>query len=536
MLNLFDFFNIANSETSIFLFIIISFFFKGLLLFCAYGLKSILQALLTKNLKYAFYRGYSNMTYKYYLLNDTGELNNLMNEQINRSVFAFNNLLLLIVKFVNSFMYLSLALFVSWQFGFLALIIGFSVLTLFQNISGYVRKMSRLTTSENGKLSKIIIEILHSFKYLKATETIKSMNSQVLNSINILSKLQQRHGIAYALTSSFREPIIIICIVLILYLQFIVLNVPIAPSLVSIALFYRALNTLIGLQNNFQSLLEFVGSVEIVDEKLNLLKINEEKTAGFKPVFNEGIKFENVYFSYADDKNYVLKKINLDLPPLKTVAIVGASGAGKSTLIDLFSYTLKPNRGNILIDNKNIKNIDLKLWRSKLAYVSQDTAIFDDTVLFNICLEKESLNKTDSNNKLLNKVTQAAKQAYIHDFIDSLPDGYNTIVGERGIKLSGGQKQRLFIARELYRKPKILILDEATSSLDSKSEMFIKESIDLLRGKTTVLIIAHRLSTIKNVDYVYVLDKGEIIEHGEYKLLRSNKNSQLSKLISLQEL
>ena len=174
------------------------------------------------------------------------------------------------------------------------------------------------------------------------------------------------------------------------------------------------------------------------------------------------------------------------MPAQTTVAIVGASGAGKSTLVDLFSYTLKPNRGNILIDNKNIKNIDLKLWRSKLAYVSQDTAIFDDTVLFNICLKNLNLNKTNSNNKLLNKVTQAAKQAYIHDFIESLPDGYNTIVGERGMKLSGGQKQRLFIARELYRKPKILILDEATSALDSKSEMFIKESIDSLKGKMTV--------------------------------------------------
>ena len=147
----------------------------------------------------------------------------------------------------------------------------------------------------------------------------------------------------------------------------------------------------------------------------------------------------------------------------------------------------------------------------------------------------ESLINRDKKS-LQKEVIKAAKQAYIHDFIMTLPNGYDTVVGERGIRLSGGQKQRLFIARELFRKPKLLILDEATSALDSKSEKFIKESIDLLKGKITVLIIAHRLSTIKNVDYVYVLEKGEIIEHGKYHLLKANKNSQLSKLISLQEL
>ena len=142
----------------------------------------------------------------------------------------------------------------------------------------------------------------------------------------------------------------------------------------------------------------------------------------------------------------------------------------------------------------------------------------------------------DNKNMIEKEVIEAAKQAYIHDFIMTLPNGYNTIVGERGIRLSGGQKQRLFIARELYRKPKILILDEATSALDSKSEKFIKDSIDLLKGKMTVLIIAHRLSTIKDVDYIYVLNKGEIIEKGTYELLKADKKSYFSKLISLQQL
>lgn len=531
--SIFEFLRFNNSDTSIFIIIIIGFFGKGALLFLAYSLKATLQGQFIKNLKTNLYRGLSNTTYKYYLLKDTGKFTNLINEQINRSSQAFNNLTLLIIKVVNSIVYAFLAFFVSFKFGFYAFLIALITLTLFQKLSAFVRKMSTRTAKENGKLSKRIIEVMQSFKYLKATGKIKFLNKQIFESINILSKTEKRKGIAYAFTSSVREPLIIICIMTILYYQVVIAKNSIAPSLASIALFYRALNSLLGFQGNFQNLLEYGGSIELVDNEYKFLNENIENTFGKETSFNKSIKFENVFFSY-DDNNYVLKNINLNLPSLSTVALVGSSGAGKSTFVDLLSYVLKPQKGNILIDNQNIKNIDLNKWRSQIAYVSQDTAIFDATIFFNISMSEIILNK--NKNSIKKEVIKAAKQAYIHDFIMTLPSGYNTAVGERGIKLSGGQKQRLFIARELYRNPKILILDEATSSLDSKSEKFIKESIDLLKGKMTILIIAHRLSTIKDADYLYVLNAGEIIEKGSYKSLKADKNSHFSKLISLQQL
>lgn len=531
--SIFEFLRFNNSDTSIFIIIIIGFFGKGALLFLAYSLKATLQGQFIKNLKTNLYRGLSNTTYKYYLLKDTGKFTNLINEQINRSSQAFNNLTLLIIKVVNSIVYAFLAFFVSFKFGFYAFLIALITLTLFQKLSAFVRKMSTRTAKENGKLSKRIIEVMQSFKYLKATGKIKFLNKQIFESINILSKTEKRKGIAYAFTSSVREPLIIICIMTILYYQVVISKNSIAPSLASIALFYRALNSLLGFQGNFQNLLEYGGSIELVDNEYKFLNENIENTFGKETSFNKSIKFENVFFSY-DDNNYVLKNINLNLPSLSTVALVGSSGAGKSTFVDLLSYVLKPQKGNILIDNQNIKNIDLNKWRSQIAYVSQDTAIFDATIFFNISMSEIILNK--NKNSIKKEVIKAAKQAYIHDFIMTLPSGYNTAVGERGIKLSGGQKQRLFIARELYRNPKILILDEATSSLDSKSEKFIKESIDLLKGKMTILIIAHRLSTIKDADYLYVLNAGEIIEKGSYKSLKADKNSHFSKLISLQQL
>ncbi len=530
----FQFLRFNNSDSSIFIFIIIGFLGKGALLFLAYSLQANLKGIFIKNLKSNFYESISNMTYKYYLQNDTGKFTNLINEQINRSSNAFGNLMLLIVKIVNSIVYLFLALFVSFQFGLSALLIAFITLSLFQKLSAYVRNMSRRTAEENGKLSKKIIEVFQSFKYLKATAKMKFLNKQIFESINILSKIEKKNGVAYAFTSSIREPFIIICIIVVFYYQVIIAKNSFAPSLISIALFYRALNALLGFQGNFQGLLEYVGSLEIVENEYKFLKANIENTDGTEIDFHENIKFENVYFSYDKNNQYVLKNINLDLSSLSTIALVGSSGAGKSTFVDLLSYVLKPQKGNIFIDNQNIKNIDLNKWRSQIAYVSQDTAIFDATILFNISMTESLINRDKKS--LQKEVIKAAKQAYIHDFIMTLPNGYDTVVGERGIRLSGGQKQRLFIARELYRKPKILILDEATSALDSKSEKFIKNSIDMLKGKMTVLIIAHRLSTIKDVDYIYVLDKGEMIEEGTYKLLKNDKKSYFSKLIALQQL
>ena len=496
----FQFLRFNNSDSSIFIFIIIGFLGKGALLFLAYSLQANLKGIFIKNLKSNFYESISNMTYKYYLQNDTGKFTNLINEQINRSSNAFGNLMLLIVKIVNSIVYLFLALFVSFQFGLSALLIAFITLSLFQKLSAYVRNMSRRTAEENGKLSKKIIEVFQSFKYLKATAKMKFLNKQIFESINILSKIEKKNGVAYAFTSSIREPFIIICIIVVFYYQVIIAKNSFAPSLISIALFYRALNALLGFQGNFQGLLEYVGSLEIVENEYKFLKANIENTDGTEIDFHENIKFENVYFSYDKNNQYVLKNINLDLSSLSTIALVGSSGAGKSTFVDLLCYVLKPQKGNIFIDNQNIKNIDLNKWRSQIAYVSQDTAIFDATILFNISMTESLINRDKKS--LQKEVIKAAKQAYIHDFIMTLPNGYDTVVGERGIRLSGGQKQRLFIARELYRKPKILILDEATSQLDSKSQKIVLNLMKNLKKSTTIIMVTHREETLKIADNI----------------------------------
>jgi len=204
---------------------------------------------------------------------------------------------------------------------------------------------------------------------------------------------------------------------------------------------------------------------------------------------DEGIELRNVHFAYNDADGDVLRDVSVDVPAHQTVALVGESGAGKSTLVDMMTLLLKPREGEVMIDGVPHDEIDLNSWRDQIGYVSQETVVFDDTVANNISLWRGDI---DDDPALRERVIHAAERAHADNFIRDLPDGYQTVVGDRGVRLSGGQRQRLFVARELFKQPNLLLLDEATSDLDTASEQHIQDSIDALKGETTVVIIAHR--------------------------------------------
>ena len=243
-------------------------------------------------------------------------------------------------------------------------------------------------------------------------------------------------------------------------------------------------------------------------------QIENEKTKNILD-FNEKIKFENVKFSYSDGDKPVLGNINFSIPKGKKYAIVGESGSGKSTLVNLLPRFYDIDSGDILIDDNSIYDISMNSLRKMIGIVSQDTFLFNNSIKNNICYGDNDENYS------MEEIINATKLANAHDFIINTEFGYDTIIGERGIKLSGGQKQRLSIARAILKNPPILIFDEATSSLDTKSEKIIQEAIDNLLADRTVIIIAHRLSTIINADKILLLDKGEIIEEGNHQKLLS---------------
>jgi len=264
---------------------------------------------------------------------------------------------------------------------------------------------------------------------------------------------------------------------------------------------YREIRQSLTDMENMFSLLEVKSTTQDANEK-----IPESETAE--------IKFDQVSFDY-DVRRTIIKNISFTVPDGKKVAIVGPTGAGKSTISRLLFKFYEPKSGNIYVNNMNINTVSQDSLRGIIGVVPQDTVLFNDTIYYNIAYGNTMASEE--------KVISAAKNADIHDFITSLPDGYQTIVGERGLKLSGGEKQRVAIARTILKNPKIFFFDEATSALDTSTEKEIQKNLENISKNKTTLIIAHRLSTAANADQIIVLDKGEIIEQGTHEELLSQK-------------
>ena len=249
---------------------------------------------------------------------------------------------------------------------------------------------------------------------------------------------------------------------------------------------------------------------EILEEMPSI--VNKENCIKFEN-FTDGISFENVDFEYKDNPEKILKNINLDVKKGETVAFVGNSGGGKSTLVNLIPRFFDVSNGSLKIDGIDVRDYEIKSLRKAIGIVPQETFLFSGTILSNI--------KYSRQDATFEEVVEAAKQANAHEFIENLPDGYDTEIGERGVKLSGGQKQRIAIARAILENPQILILDEATSALDNESEKLVQDALEkLMKGKTT-FVIAHRLTTIENSNKIVVIQKGEVKEIGSHNELLS---------------
>ena len=281
-----------------------------------------------------------------------------------------------------------------------------------------------------------------------------------------------------------------------------------------------------GLADIYSKIQKAIGASE---DLLNIheLKCEEEKTNGINLKIKGKIQFKNAIFKYNNrNKNVILNKVNFTVEETQNIAIVGPSGSGKSTITSLILNFYKLNDGELLIDDTKIQFLNLQTLRNQIGIVPQETFLFGGTIKENILY-----GKTDATEE---EIVNAAMKANAHNFISEFENKYETIVGERGIQLSGGQRQRIAIARTILKNPSILILDEATSSLDSKSEKLVQIAIGEIMKNRTTIIIAHRLSTIKNCDKIIVLDKGQIVEEGTHSQLIQNKNGMYYKLTNLQ--
>lgn len=507
---------------------------KGAIQFASTGYTGYLQAQLLQELKTRLFDAYGAMDYRYYARGDTGHFINVINAQVGRFYGSFTSFMGFVTRAIMAVAYLGMAMVLAWKFGLMAIGVGVLLLLLFRGLNVHVRELSRRASREASRLHKLLVESLQAFKYLASTNQVANVRPGVMGSIQRLTDYQVRQQIAKAFTGSISEPLSIFFIILIVIVQVVVLGEPLAPILVAVVLFHRGMHSVVGIQTGWQAALKTIGSVEMVRDELDALRVHRERGGGrvLGPL-STGIELRDVTFAYEPSKGDVLHDVRLRIPARTTVAVVGESGAGKSTLVDLITLLLKPRSGAVLVDGVPGPEIALASWRSQIGYVSQETVVFDDTVAANIALRHGDLTADAA---MFARIRRAAERGHIAGFIEELPDGYDTIVGERGIRLSAGQRQRLFIARELFKDPNLLILDEATSALDSGSERAIQRSIDALRGRMTVIIIAHRLSTIRNVDHVYVFDRGRIVEDGAYEELRDRTDSRFRGMVELQAL
>ena len=256
---------------------------------------------------------------------------------------------------------------------------------------------------------------------------------------------------------------------------------------------------------------------EIIDKNIEVKEITGSPELDLK---NTNMEFNNVSFSYVSTQQKAVKELNLSIKGNSMAAFVGHSGAGKSTIINLIPRFYDPQEGHIKIDGQDIKNVSLKSLRKKISMVSQDVILFDDTIKNNIAYAK--------NESSDDEIVEACKFAAADEFIEKLPDGLNTMIGENGIRLSGGQKQRISIARAILKQSPIILLDEATSSLDAESEEIVQNAINNLTKNKTTLVIAHRLSTIHNADKIFVMKSGKIINSGKHDFLIDNCNEYKS--------
>ena len=273
----------------------------------------------------------------------------------------------------------------------------------------------------------------------------------------------------------------------------------------------RSLSTLNMVLN--QGISAAVRILPIID---NENKIYDHKNSNDVNIINGEIKFQNLNFRYNSKEDYVLKEVNLNIVGGKMTSLVGHSGSGKSTILNLIPRFYDAQSGDILIDNQSIYKVKIKSLRDKISLVSQDTTLFDDTIKNNIKYAKDDVSNED--------IIAAAKFSYSHEFIEKLPNKYETIIGENGVRLSGGEKQRLSIARAMIKKSPIILLDEATSSLDAETESKIQDALKILTKDRTTIVIAHRLSTILNSDQIYIIDAGNVVANGKHdELLNSSE-------------
>ncbi|HYW20103.1 MAG TPA: heterocyst formation ABC transporter subunit HepA [Nodularia sp. (in: cyanobacteria)] len=475
----------------------------------------ISQLFLADRLRKQIFEQLQGLPLSYFAKTRSGELVNTITTEIERMKQWFSGASFLMTRSITAFVYFVSMCLLSWQLT----IISFFLFTLvgvgLSTLNARARETSFSTSIANGNFTSIAIEFINAIRTVQAFSTQEFERERFYNASNKVVTTGTKVVLTWALVRPLAEAIASTILIGMIIFAFTVFVVNGTLQVASLLTFFFVLFRVVPIVQDINGTRAHLSTLAGAADNIKELIRTDNKTYlqnGYVK-FNQlqhSIDIVSADFGY-DATTVVLNNITLSIEKGKTTALVGGTGAGKSTLIDLIPRFYDPTEGNVLIDGMNIRQFDIHSLRQKIAVVSQDTFIFNTTVGNNISYGTEGATEAE-----IRKVAQLANAL---EFIDEMPEGLNTQLGDRGVRLSGGQRQRIAIARALLRDPEILILDEATSALDSMTERLIQESLEQLSVGRTVIAIAHRLSTIAQADKVVVLEQGRIVEQGNYQEL-----------------
>ena len=410
---------------------------------------------------------------------------------------------------------LSVMFYQNWKLSLIAIIMIPLASIAAKSLGKRIGKVTTQQMDSAGTLNSYLIEIFKNHKLTKIFQKETYEKIRANKYINRLKETSRKINVVFVRASPIMEFLTGLMIgFLIFYAAKLIAKNELEVSnffsfLAAMMLAYQPVRSLATLNISIQQGLSGARRVlPVIDDVPTIRDKNEAKELNIKV---GQINFDDVKFKYSQSENKILNSVNLNIPGQKMTALVGHSGAGKSTILNLIPRFYDSNSGDIKIDNQSIYNSTINSVRKNISLVSQDTTLFDDTIKNNISYANLDATK--------NEIIEAAKYSYAEEFIEKLPYKYDTIIGENGIRLSGGEKQRLSIARAILKKSPIILLDEATSSLDAETEDKIQKAISFLTKGRTTIVIAHRLSTILNSDKIYVIDKGDVVGEGNHENL-----------------
>jgi ATP-binding cassette subfamily C protein len=439
--------------------------------------------------------------WEYFLHQPVGRLTNALATEAQRSSAAFVNGATALTFLIQALIYGGIAFALSWRASLVAIVAGTVVISLSHFLVRITRKAGKRQTRYMSSLMANLTDTLQSVKPLKAMSREHLADKVLAHDTNQLNKAQRKQVLSAALLDSAQELMFtgFICLGVYAAIGWYGMDLPVVMVLV-VAL-GRAFSFFGKVQKQYQKLAQ--GESAHWTLKAAIAAANNAEEAlegGERPAFEQRIRFDKVDFDY--DQHPVFRDLNLDIEAGSLTTLVGPSGSGKTTIIDLTIALLRPQAGVISLDGVPMDEVDIKYWRSLIGYVPQDTVLLHDTIAHNVTLGDPGLSYDDAE--------RALRAAGAWDFIADMPQGLDTLVGERGGKLSGGQRQRIVIARALVNRPRLLILDEATSALDPETEAAVRQTMEALKGQLTILAISHNRAMVEAADYVYQLDNGRV--------------------------